>query len=277
MKTLLPTQKSDYSPNKLKSDTDKRNYIFPGLSNAIVIPAYNEELSLGKTLKKIPTNLSDKMEIVVIDDGSIDNTSIIANKYNVNLLKHSRNRGNGAAVKTGLNFCKNKKYDIAVILDADGQHNPMYLSDFIKPIVEDNVDFVIGNRFKYYYRMNPYKKFCSKLMTAFYFLLLRKKISDPTNGYRALSSKLINRIEFESEYSLTQEMLFKIIPKYNFMEIPIIVEKREHGKSFIKLNNYLNKITLLFIKYYIFRKLKKVINRLLSKETRDKLGNIFRT
>ena len=234
-------------------------------------------MNIGKTIERIPNNISNKMEIIVVDDGSVDNTYQVARKYDVHIIRHPKNRGNGAATKTGLHSCKKRNCDVAVILDADGQHDPKYLSDFIKPIIEDTIDFVIGNRFKYHYNMNAYRKFCSKLMTAFYFLFLGKKISDPTNGYRALSSKIINKIEFESEYSLTQEMLFKIIPKYNFKEIPVEVEQRKYGHSFIKLKNYFTKIILFFIKYYIFPKITWTTHRLLNKETRVRMGNILRT
>ncbi len=243
----------------------------------MVIPAYNEELNIGKTLAQIPKNISNKMEIIVVDDGSVDHTYKIAKKYDINIIRHPKNRGNGAATKTGLNYCKKINCDVAVILDGDGQHDPKYIGKFIKPIFENSIDFVIGNRFTYFYNMNAYRKLCSKLMTAFYFLLLRKKISDPTNGFRALSSKVINNIGFESEYSLTQEMLFKIIPKYNFKEIPIIVKQREHGQSFLRLKNYFTKIILFFIKYYIFPKITWITHRLLSKETRNRMGNLLKT
>lgn len=277
MKTLLPSQKSNYDSTKMNKKEQYADYLFPDLRISVVIPAYNEEMNIGKTLARIPKNISNKMEVVVIDDGSVDNTYQLASKYDVNIIRHPKNRGNGAATKTGLNYCKKRKCDIAIILDGDGQHDPKYMSKFIEPIFKDSIDFVIGNRFTYQYKMNAYRKLCSKLMTAFYFLLLRKKISDPTNGYRALSSKLINNIGFESEYSLTQEMLFKIIPKYNFKEIPVKVKQREHGESFLKLKNYFTKIILFFIKYYIFPKITWITHRLLSKETRERMGNLLKT
>ena len=277
MKTLLPSQKSNYDTTKQRNKDQYANFLFPNLRVGVIIPAYNEELNIVKTLERIPTNISNKIEIVVVDDGSSDNTYELASHFDINIIRHPKNRGNGAATKTGLNFCKKRNCDLAIILDADGQHDPKILSDFIRPILEEDIDFVIGNRFKYYYDMNAYRKFCSKLMTAFYFLLLQRKISDPTNGYRALSSKIINLIEFESEYSLTQEMLFKIIPKFNFKEIPTEVEQRKHGHSFIKLKNYFTKIILFFIKYYVFPKITWITHRLLSKETRVRMGNILKT
>ena len=275
--TTSRSQKTDITVKELKNGLVQPKYLFPGLKIGVIIPAYNEEFNIGSLLERIPCNLTEKMEIIVVDDGSVDNTHEVATQYDVYIIKHPKNRGNGAATKTGLNYCKDNNFDIAIILDGDGQHDPKYLSDFVRPIKEDNIDFVIGNRFKQYYDMNVYRKFCSKLMTAFYYLLLRRKISDPTNGYRALSSNIINKIRFESEYSLTQEMLFKVIPKFNFKEIPVKIEQREHGQSFIKLKKYFTKIILFFIKYYIFPKITWITHRLLSKETRNRMGNILKT
>jgi len=112
-------------------------------------------------------------------------------------------------------------------------------------------------------------------MTAFYFIFLRRKVADPTNGYRALSSKLLKELEFESEYSLTQEMLYKIIPYYKYKEIPVKVNPRNHGQSFIKIKNYLLKILLLFLKFYIFPKVRKITHKILSDEFRTRVKSYY--
>ncbi|MFX1408977.1 MAG: glycosyltransferase family 2 protein [Promethearchaeota archaeon] len=275
MKTSLPTQSPKHTTKEVNLKYQDINYLFPGLRIGVVIPAFNEELNIGNTIEKIPNNISEKLNIIVVDDGSRDKTSEIASLYDIILLKHQKNRGNGAATKTGLEYCKNANYDIAIILDADGQHEPKYISNFIATILEDNIEFVIANRFKYFYDMELKRKFCSKLMTAFYILFLHKKISDPTNGYRALSSKVLSEVEYESEYSLTQEMLFKIVPYYKYKEIPIKVNPRNHGKSFIKIKNYLTKIVLLFIKFYIFPKIKKVTHKVLTEEFRNRVKRYY--
>lgn len=271
MKISSSSEKLHHTSKKLKTGPQNISYIYTSLKIGVVIPAYNEELNIGKTLERIPTNISNKFEVIVVDDGSADKTSEIASLYNINLIKHSHNKGYGAAVRTGLEYCKDNKFDIAIILDADGQHDPKYIKDFIKPILEDNIDFVIGNRFKYCYEMESYKKLCLKTMTALYMVFLHKKIMDPTNGYRALTSKILEDLELESEYSISQEMLFKIIPYYNYKQIPIVVEQRNHGKSFIKMRNYFSKIILLFIKYYIFPRIKWITHRIFIKEFRDRV------
>ncbi|MFX1311084.1 MAG: glycosyltransferase family 2 protein [Promethearchaeota archaeon] len=271
MKISIPSEKSNHISTKVNTEPKNVNYIYSGLKVGIVIPAYNEELNIGKTLELIPTNISDKLNVIVIDDGSVDKTSEIASYFNVILIRHPHNKGYGAAVRTGLEYCRNNKFEIAIILDADGQHNPKYIKDFIKPILEDNIDFVIGNRFNYYYEMESYKKLSLKTMTALYMVFLHKKIMDPTNGYRALTLKVLENLELESEYSISQEMLFKIIPYYNYKQIPIIIKQRDHGKSFIKMRNYFSKIILLFIKYYIFPKIKGITHRIFSKKFRDRV------
>ncbi|MFX0030320.1 MAG: glycosyltransferase family 2 protein [Candidatus Hermodarchaeota archaeon] len=275
MKSTLPSEKPEYNTKKHNEKTSNVNYLFPGLKVGVIIPAYNEEMNIGKTLTQIPKNISDKLNVIVVDDGSSDRTCEIVRDFEVILLKHPRNRGNGAATKTGLDYCRENMHEIAIILDADGQHHPKYISDFIKPIMEDTIEFVVGNRFRYYYDMDINRKLCSKLMTAFYLLFLRKKIADPTNGYRALSYNLIQDIEFESEYSLTQEMLFKIIPYYKYKEIPIKVNPRDHGESFIKIKNYLLKIVLLFIKFYIFPKIKRLTHKILSEDFRNRVKTYY--
>lgn len=275
MKTSTSSKNLKYTTKKNTPKSLDTKYLFPGLKIGVIIPAYNEELNIGKTLEEIPHNLSEKFDVIVVDDGSADKTSEVANQHNITLIKHSQNRGYGAAVTTGLNYCKKDKFDVIVILDADGQHPPRYIKDFIKPIIENNVEFVIGNRFKYYYDMNSFKKLSVKIMTAFYMVFFQKKVMDPTNGYRSLSSKIIENLELESVYSISQEMLFKIIPFYKYKEIPIIVRKRNHGKSFIKMRNYLLKIILLFLKFYIFPKIKKITHKFLSSDFRQRVKKYY--
>jgi len=253
-------QKSYNYKQELNTDLKLSN-----IKIALVLPAFNEEKNIGYVLSNIFPFYSENMDIIVVDDGSSDKTVKVAKNYDTLILYHQENKGNGAATITGLNFCKNNDYDLTIILDADGQHDPNFIPLFIKKIVNDKADFVIGNRFNYYYDMNPVKKICSKLLTVFYFFLYGKKISDPSNGYRALSKKILQENSFESYYSITQEMLFKVLPKYKCKEIPIKLKSRREGKSFIKIKKYFGIIISSFLKFYILEKLDKFYNTFFKK------------
>ncbi|MBD3197812.1 MAG: glycosyltransferase [Candidatus Lokiarchaeota archaeon] len=239
---------------------------------ALILPAYNEEKNIGFVLSNIPSKISQNLDIIVVNDGSSDRTAKIAENYDTLLINHRENKGNGAATITGLNYCKEKDYDLAIILDADGQHDPNFIPLFIKAISEENIDFVIGNRFEYYYDMKPIKKICSKLLTVFYFFVFRKIISDPSNGYRALSKTILQNISFKSSYSITQEMLFKILPKYKFKEIPIKLRSRREGKSFIKIKKYLWIMIIFFLKFFVLARLNSITLKLFKKSLNDILG-----
>lgn len=272
------------SKNVVHNNTKKSNRFdyreqmqFPGLKIGIVMPAFNEEKNIGKTLSLIPKDISEKLDIVVVDDGSTDNTLKIASKYDTIIIQHPINKGNGAAIQTGLDFCKNANYDIVIIIDADGQHEPSYIIDFIKPIVEGHYDYVIGNRFYYFYDMTIVKKVCSRVMSFILSFFLDQKISDPTMGYRALSSRVVKHLNCESNYSITLEMLFKIVPYYYTCEIPIKINQRLYGKSFIKLKKYFYKSLFSFTKFYLFPIVHRYSYKLLNRDVRKRIFKTIKT
>jgi len=267
----------DYSNKKGGEFNTEKNYLYPGLRIGIVMPAFNEQMNIGKTLTLIPKNISDKLEVIVIDDGSTDNTVEIASKYETIIIRHRINEGNGAAIQTGLDFCRGKNYDIVIIIDADGQHEPKYIKDFIKPIVVHDYDYVIGNRFHYYYDMGLTKKVCSRVMSFVLSFILGQKISDPTMGYRALSLRVVKYLEFESKYSITLEMLFKIIPFFKSCEIPIKINQREYGESFIKLKKYFYKTLFSFTKFYLFPIVHRYSYKFIKRDIRRKVFKMFKT
>ena len=272
------------SKNVVHTNTKKSNRFeyqeqmeFPGLKIGIIMPAFNEEQNIGKTLSLIPKNISEKLEIIVVDDGSTDHTLKIASMYDTIIIQHSINKGNGAAIQTGLDFCKNANYDIVIIIDADGQHEPSYITDFIKPIVEEHYDYVIGNRFYYFYDMTIVKKVCSRVMSFILSFFLDQKISDPTMGYRALSSRVVKYLNFESNYSITLEMLFKIVPYFYTCEIPIKINQRLYGKSFIKLKKYFYKSLFSFTKFYLFPIVHRYSYRFVNRDVRKRIFKIIKT
>ncbi|MBD3342889.1 MAG: glycosyltransferase [Candidatus Lokiarchaeota archaeon] len=276
---LLMSKKIGYERKDFnyRENNRKKKYLYPGLKVGIIMPAFNEEMAIGNTLERIPKDVSDKMDVIVVDDGSKDNTVEIAEKYETIIIRHPYNKGNGAAIQTGLQYCKDHQYDITIIIDADGQHDPKYIKDFVEPIVEEDYDYVIGNRFRYEYDMNTIKKVCSRVMSTLLSFILDQKISDPTMGFRALSWNVVKDLYCESNYSITLEMLFKIVPYYRSCEIPIRINQRLYGKSFIKLKKYFYKTLFSFIKFYMFPKIHRYTYRMLKREFRRKVFYLIKT
>ena len=162
---LVVSKKPKINQKKRDNNNLDMDYLYPDLKVGIIMPAYNEEANIGKTLSQIPQNITEKLDVIVVDDGSTDKTNEIAEQYEAVTLKHPTNKGNGAAIQTGLNYCKEQGHDIVIIIDADGQHEPRYIKDFIKPIVEGDYEYVIGNRFRYHYDMRLIKKVLSRITT----------------------------------------------------------------------------------------------------------------
>lgn len=274
---LVISKNMIYNNKKSRSSMAKEKILYPGLKVGIIMPAYNEQMNIGKTLSLVPDNISNKLDIIVIDDGSTDDTFKIASRFDTIIIRHLVNKGNGAAIQTGLEYCKDEKYNIIIIIDADGQHEPRYIKDFIKPIVEDNYDYVIGNRFHYYYDMSITKKVCSRVMSFLLSFILDQKVSDPTMGYRALSSRVVKFIQCESHYSITLEMLFKIIPYFYSCEIPIKINQRMYGKSFIRLRKYFYKTLFSITKFYLFPIIHRHSYKFVRRDVRRKIFKLFKT
>ena len=116
----------------------------------IIIPAYNEEANILKTVNSIyeyNKNNNTNYDVLVINDGSKDNTEKILTENNINHIKLIQNLGIGGAVQTGYKYAYENGYDIAVQFDGDGQHDVNYVKDIINPIVENKANMVIGSRF----------------------------------------------------------------------------------------------------------------------------------
>ena len=111
----------------------------------IVIAAYNEAESIGNVIRDLKKG--HHTNIVVVDDGSKDNTSSIAKKAKAIVLKHSLNRGQGAALRTGIDYSVKKGADVVVTFDADGQHRVEDIPSMIRPVLNNEVDVTLGSRF----------------------------------------------------------------------------------------------------------------------------------
>ncbi len=217
-----------------------------------LIPAYNEEKTIANVIKET-FKYVDK--IIVIDDGSSDKTSEIANKFGAMVLNHKKNFGVGAAMCTGINFAKKLQPDIVITIDADGQHDPNEIPKLIKPIMLGKADFTIGSRFlSGKPNMSSIKLFGNKLLSLFVSILIGSKITDAQCGFRALNYKALMDLNLEASHTYVQAMIIELcLKKHRLIEIPIKVRKRMYDKSKVTSNlfKYITKTICIILKTYI--------------------------
>ncbi len=187
----------------------------------IVIPAYNEEKKISSVLKSLKKNYKN---IVVVDDGSTDNTYNLALKNKVHVLKHIINRGQGAALKTGIDYALSKGADIIVTYDADGQFVPSDIKKIIKPL--NKYDIVLGSRFLgKAINIRPLKKLVLKLGVIVVYLLYGIRITDSQSGLRAMTRNAAKKINISCDRMEHASEFFSEIMKHKlkYTEIPITV------------------------------------------------------
>ena len=174
-----------------------------------VIPAYNEALTIGSIILETKKYVD---EIIVVDDGSKDNTYEIACLSNVNVLQHTHNLGKGAALKTGIQYAQKKlNADIIVCFDADGQHFPAHIPIVLEPIYSEIAELVLASRFldKRFTEYIPgYRRFGLKILNFLTNISIKNKITDSQNGFRAFTADVANLFKFtQTGFTIESEML----------------------------------------------------------------------
>ena len=199
------------------------------LKTCAVIPAFNEEENIGEVIRETKKYVDD---VIVIDDGSTDNTSMIAEMTGARVLRHDINRGYGAAIKSCFNTARRFEADVTVILDGDGQHNPKCIPKLIKPIREKNMDVVVGSRFLDVSNNIPaYRRVGLNILNRLTWLFSRENL-DSQSGFRAYSMKAIHTINpVDNGMGISSEILMSA-KQHNLgiKEVPITV-RYDRGKS----------------------------------------------
>ncbi|MEO6077669.1 MAG: glycosyltransferase family 2 protein [Candidatus Andersenbacteria bacterium] len=204
----------------------------------IVIPVYNE----GSVIKDVILSViqAGYDNIVAVDDGSFDNTWEILQKLPITSVQHIINRGKGAATKTGLEAGLVSGADILVTMDGDGQHESEDIQAVIQPILDKNVDVVLGVRKIDLHEMPLFKKIANYVADKTTYLLYGIHVHDSQSGFRAFSAQAASVIKTRSDaYSYESEVLHEIKRhKLSFCEVPIRARytaystTKLHGQSF---------------------------------------------
>ena len=176
----------------------------------IIIPAFNESGRVGKVVNAV--RQLGYNNILVVDDGSLDNTGIEAKNLGATVVKHVLNRGAGAATQTGLMYVREKTdFEAVVTLDGDTQHEPRDLDHLISAHFEQNADMTIGNRFINKENNIPiwprvFNGFANIITT----ILCMRKVTDSQSGLKVMSPKLLKKVTIENDgYEFCSELLIK--------------------------------------------------------------------
>jgi len=195
----------------------------------VTIPAFNEEKYIGTVVLKARQYAN---EVIVLDDGSTDDTSEIARLAGATVIRHKENKGYGAAVQSLLAEAKRREPDVAVLLDADFQHNPQEIPYLIEPISE-GFDIVIGSRKQQRANIPLYRRVGQRVISYFSYILSREKVSDSESGFRVFSKKAIAVLELsENGMSISAETIADAAEKgLKIIEMPISIRYTRDGST----------------------------------------------
>ncbi|PIR66396.1 MAG: glycosyltransferase family 2 protein [Parcubacteria group bacterium CG10_big_fil_rev_8_21_14_0_10_36_14] len=195
----------------------------------VIIPAYNEASVIADTIRDVQKFYKD---IVVVDDGSKDKTSKIAEIAGVKVLRHILNRGQGAALRTGINYALKQGADVVVTYDADGQFEAEEISRLCHPVINGKCDVVLGSRFLSGNRIPLFKKIILKSAILFTRAITGLRLTDTHNGFRIMNRKAAEQIKIRQDrMAHASEIVHEIARlKLSYKELPITVKYTIYSK-----------------------------------------------
>lgn len=208
----------------------------------VIVPAYNEEKNIGRVIgglfKTQITQIENgftQMTVVVVDDGSVDNTASVAKDAGTIVLQHEVNRGQGASLQTGDEYALANGVSYAVHFDADGQFNPADISRALAVMKDKNIDVLLGSRFLDNRSQIPWTKKhlvlpIARLINRF---LTGLKLTDVHNGFRILSRSALEKINITQDRMAHNSEIIKQIKQKNlsYLEYPVEVTYNEYGQG----------------------------------------------
>ncbi|MGN0247362.1 MAG: glycosyltransferase family 2 protein [Lachnospiraceae bacterium] len=220
------------------------------MKSIVIIPAYNEEKSIVKTVQDICEH-APEFDYVIINDCSTDHTLSVCREHHFHVLNLPVNLGIGGAVQTGFLYAYKNGYDYAIQFDGDGQHDAKYLQEMRDYMIEQNADMLIGSRFleKEGFQSTGMRRFGIRYFSALIKLLTGQKITDPTSGMRMINRDILAMYSesYPKDYPEPESVVTIINSGKKVMEYPVIMRKRMEGTSSIsplKSIYYMIKVSL---------------------------------
>ncbi|MBN1872007.1 MAG: glycosyltransferase family 2 protein [Candidatus Omnitrophica bacterium] len=220
---------------------------------SVLIPAYNEASQIGLLINELrQMNITP----IVVDDGSFDDTGKEAEKNGAKIIKHRKNMGKGASLKTGFEYIldEEREFDAILIMDGDGQHSPGDIHKFTKLAEKEENSFIIGNRMNNVRNMPLSRKLTNKFMSLIISGLCGQNIPDTQCGFRLLKKDLVKKINIEfSRFEVESELLIKASRLGSrILSVPI---QTLYGQESSQINPFQDTIRFIsFLVKYIFKK-----------------------
>ncbi len=194
-----------------------------------VIPAFNEARVIQEVLEKIKPHVN---EVVLVDDGSKDSTKHLAKQAGVIAVSHIINRGQGAALQTGVELALKRKADVIVHIDSDGQHPAEQIPEMIQPLVAGEADIVLGSRFlNEESNVPPIRKAVLKAALVFTKVMSGLQITDPQSGFRAMTPEAAKLLELRQDRMAHASELLQLVARHElrYKEVPVKITYTDYS------------------------------------------------
>lgn len=202
-----------------------------------IVPALNEEHAIARVIEEVRA-FDPTMDIVVIDDGSVDRTAQVAAASGARVLRLPYNLGIGAAVQTGFRYAFENDYDIAVRVDGDGQHDPSQLALVLAPVLGGEADIVVGSRFTAGaggYRSSGARRIGIRLLAWVVSRIVGQRVTDTTSGFQACNRRAIALFaqDYPHDYPEVEATVMMFRHRLRMREVPVSMRERGGGRSSI--------------------------------------------
>ena len=227
------------------------------MKTLVIIPCYNDEENLDRVVERLHAAAPD-VDYLIVNDCSTDGSAALCRARGYNYISLPVNLGIGGGVQSGYLYAREHGYDVTVQMDGDGQHNPLFLADVVRPVAEGRLDMCIGSRFitKEGFQTSFMRRLGINFISVMIRLLCGVRILDTTSGFRACNKELTAYFadHYAQDYPEPEAIITAVLNGYRVGEAPVVMEERMGGKSSIspfKSVYYMVKVSIALVVFRI--------------------------